>query len=105
MLALLDWIYGPNGYGDQYYLLMRDFLIVMPWWYGYFWLTMITGFFGFRYLRKAAVRHATVRRARQVESRTKRIIRAQKIQNAVRLARRAASNDNACIASDAALAG
>ena len=84
---------------------MRDFIMVMPWWYGYFWLTVITGFFGFRYLRKAAVRHASVRRAKQVKSRTKRIMQAQKANNAVRLARRTPANDFAGMTAETALAG
>ena len=78
MLALLDWVYGPQGYGDPYYLLMRDFILVMPWWYPYFWVALIGGILGWRQLRRMRARAAAKRGMRRVKARTQRVLDRQR---------------------------
>lgn len=76
MLAVLQWIYGPNAESDPYYLLLHDFVVLMPWWYPYMWLGIISAVVGWRVLRRLNRRRqsrAGIRRvlgrARQFEAR------------------------------------
>lgn len=41
MLAVLQWIYGPDAAADPYYQLLHDFVVLMPWWYPYMWLGIL----------------------------------------------------------------
>lgn len=52
MLAVLQWIYGPDAASDPYYLLLHDFVVLMPWWYPYMWLGIIASVVGWRLLRR-----------------------------------------------------
>ncbi len=52
MLALLQWIYGPGAEADPYYVLLRDFVVLMPWWYPYMWLGIIAAVVAWRLLRR-----------------------------------------------------
>lgn len=54
MLSLLQWIYGPGAEAeaDPYYVLLHDFVVLMPWWYPYMWLGIITAVVAWRLLRR-----------------------------------------------------
>ena len=52
MLAVLQWIYGPGAESDPYYLLLHDFVVLMPWWYPYMWLGIIASVVSWRLLRR-----------------------------------------------------
>lgn len=52
MLSVLQWLYGPNAESDPYYLLLHDFVVLMPWWYPYMWLGIITAVVAWRGLRR-----------------------------------------------------
>ena len=52
MLEVLQWIYGPGAEADPYYLLLRDFVVLMPWWYPYMWLGIGIAVVGWRLLRR-----------------------------------------------------
>lgn len=105
MLALLDWIYGPTGYGDPYYLLMRDFIMLMPWWYGYFWLSVIGSVFAYRKTRKVMARRATKKRAEGIAVRTRRIMKTQRVLDQIRHMRRRPCNDNTALEVGAVMTG
>jgi hypothetical protein len=73
MLAVLQWIYGPDAASDPYYQLLHDFVVLMPWWYPYMWLSIITGVVGWRLLRRFRVAHQNRRGLRRVRSRVSRL--------------------------------
>ena len=52
MLAVLQWIYGPDAAADPYYQLLHDFVVLMPWWYPYMWLGILGSVAGWRLLRR-----------------------------------------------------
>ena len=52
MLDVLQWIYGPGAEADPYYLLLKDFIVLMPWWYPYMWLGIIAAVVCWRALRR-----------------------------------------------------
>ena len=93
MLALLDWIYGPQGHGDPYYQLMRDFILVMPWWYPYFWVALIGSFLAWRQVRRARARASAKRGMRRVTARTERVLESQLGEIAAVRRRRIPAND------------
>ncbi|WP_193369230.1 hypothetical protein [Pelagibius marinus] len=41
MLAVLQWIYGPNAESDPYYQVMHDLIALLPWWYPLMWAVII----------------------------------------------------------------
>jgi len=69
LLEFLDFIYGPAGQTDPYYLLLRDFVILMPWWYPYFWAVLLGGFFGFKAFRSLRARLGARKAVRRVVGR------------------------------------
>lgn len=73
MLAVLQWIYGPDAASDPYYQLLHDFVVLMPWWYPYMWLGIITAVLGWRLLRRFRVAHQNRRGLRRVRSRVRRL--------------------------------
>lgn len=93
MLAVLDWVYGPQGYGDPYYQLMRDFILVMPWWYPYFWAALIGGILSWRQLRRVRARAGAKRGVRRVKARTERVLERQLDDIAALRRRRMPAND------------
>lgn len=52
MLAVLQWIYGPDAASDPYYQLLHDFVVLMPWWYPYMWLGILSSVVSWRLLRR-----------------------------------------------------
>ena len=52
MVAVLQWIYGPDAASDPYYQLLHDFVVLMPWWYPYMWLGIIGGVVSWRLARR-----------------------------------------------------
>src|SRR3546814_8424232 len=46
--SVLQWIYGPEAASDPYYLLLHDFVVLMPWWYPYMWLCIFGGLTSWR---------------------------------------------------------
>jgi len=73
MLAALQWIYGPDAASDPYYHLLHDFVVLMPWWYPYMWLGIITAVVGWRLLRRLRVAQQNRRGLRRVRSRVSRL--------------------------------
>jgi hypothetical protein len=73
MLAVLQWIYGPDAASDPYYQLLHDFVVLMPWWYPYMWLGILTAVVGWRLLRRLRVAQQNRRGLRRVRSRVRRL--------------------------------
>jgi hypothetical protein len=73
MLAVLQWIYGPDAASDPYYQLLHDFVVLMPWWYPYMWLGILTAVVGWRLLRRLRVARQNRRGLRRVRSRVRRL--------------------------------
>lgn len=69
MLAVLQWIYGPSAESDPYYLLLHDFVVLMPDWYGYMWLGIITSVVSWRLMRRWRLRRQSRVGLRRVRSR------------------------------------
>lgn len=73
MLSLLDWIYGPGAAADPYYALMREFIVLMPWWYPYMWLGIITTVVAWRLLRRMRLNRQNRIGLKRVRSRVLRL--------------------------------
>lgn len=73
MLAVLQWIYGPNAASDPYYQLMHDIIAVLPWWYPYMWLGIIGSVVGWRLLRRLRLRGQNRAGLRRVRSRVRKL--------------------------------
>ncbi|HMA14436.1 MAG: hypothetical protein ACM35H_12235 [Bacteroidota bacterium] len=73
MLAVLQWIYGPEAASDPYYQLLHDFVVLMPWWYPYMWLGIIGSVVGWRLLRRWRRGRQNRAGLRRVRSRVRRL--------------------------------
>lgn len=73
MLAVLQWIYGPNAAADPYYQLLHDFVVLMPWWYPYMWLGIIGGVVSWRLARRWRLGRQNRAGLRRVRSRVRRL--------------------------------
>lgn len=73
MLAVLQWIYGPDAASDPYYQLLHDFVVLMPWWYPYMWLGIISALVGWRVLRRWRIARQSRAGLRRVYSRVHRL--------------------------------
>ena len=73
MLAVLQWIYGPDAASDPYYHLLHDFVVLMPWWDPYMWLGIISAVTGWRLLRRWRQRRQSRVGLRRVRSRVLRL--------------------------------
>jgi hypothetical protein len=93
MLELLNWAYGPAGQTDPYYLLLRDFVLLMPWWYPWFWVAIIVSVLAFRFLRRWRRAHVSRRGSRRVQARTERLLDKEAAKFAARRMRRSPAND------------
>ena len=94
MLRLLDWAYGPAGQTDPYYLLLRDFILLMPWWYPWFWVAIIVAVLTFRYLRRWRRNRVACRGMRRVRERTERLLDDEAAMHAAARLRRSPANDH-----------
>jgi hypothetical protein len=72
MLAVLQWIYGPDAASDPYYQLLHDFVVLMPWWYPYMWLGILGSVAGWRLLRRWRLTRQNRAGLRRVRSRVHR---------------------------------
>jgi len=90
MLAVLQWIYGPNAGSDPYYQLMHDILTVLPWWYPYMWLTILGSVVAWRLARRLRRGRQNRIGLRRVRARVRAL--AERPQDAARLPR--AANDD-----------
>ena len=104
LLALLDWVYGPAAQSDPYYLLLRDFVILMPWWYPFVWIGGIAAFFALAFLKRFLWRRAHGRGAARVQARTRRLIAVQDAELAIKRLLRQPANDNGSGAKPTAVA-
>ena len=73
MLAVLQWIYGPGAEADPYYLLLHDFVVLMPWWYPYMWLGILGSVAAWRLTRRLRRRLQSRAGLRRVRHRIKRL--------------------------------
>jgi hypothetical protein len=73
MLAVLQWIYGPDAASDPYYQLLHDFVVLMPWWYPYMWLGILGSVVGWRLLRRWRLSRRNRAGLRRVRSRVRRL--------------------------------
>jgi len=73
MLAVLQWIYGPDAASDPYYNLLHDFVVLMPWWYPYMWLTILGGVAAWRLLRRWRLSRQNRAGLRRVRTRVRRL--------------------------------
>jgi hypothetical protein len=94
LLAMLNWVYGPAAQSDPYYLLLRDFIVLMPWWYPFMWVGGIATFFGYKILRRFLWRQSHKRGATRVRNRTQRLIGNQEAELAITRLLRKPANDN-----------
>ncbi len=95
MLQALEWIYGPYAASDPYYQVLRDFIILLPWWYPYIWAALVGGVFFYRGLRRWRVRRLTKRGVARVRGRTHRLVDAERRARERSARRRHAANDDA----------
>ena len=93
MMAILDWLYGPQRESDPYYLLLHDFAVLMPWWYPLFWAALIGGFLSWRAIRYWSARTRATKGARRVKARTERVLGRQQCEIARLRHRRRPAND------------
>ena len=93
MLEVLDWVYGPGGQNDPYYLLLRDFILLMPWWYPWFWVAIISGVIGMRHFARWRRRAHSIYGLRRVKARTDKILGAQFAELSAQRIRRRPAND------------
>lgn len=94
LLGFLDWVYGPAAQSDPYYLLLRDFIILMPWWYPFLWIGGIAAFVGLTLFRRMRWRLSHARSAARVRTRTDRLIAVQNAELAMKKLLRRPANDN-----------
>ena len=94
LLAILNWVYGPAAQSDPYYLLLRDFIVLMPWWYPFMWVGGIATFFGYKFFRQILWRQGHKRGATRVRDRTQRLIAIQDAELAITRLLRKPANDN-----------
>ncbi|MPZ11136.1 MAG: hypothetical protein GEU89_13155 [Kiloniellaceae bacterium] len=73
MLAVLQWIYGPQAASDPAYQLLHDFVVLMPWWYPYMWLCILTSVASWRLLRRWQRARQSRVGLRRVHSRVRRL--------------------------------
>lgn len=73
MLAVLQWIYGPDAAADPYYQLLHDFVVLMPWWYPYMWLGILGSVVGWRMTRRWRVARQNRAGLHRVRSRVRRL--------------------------------
>jgi hypothetical protein len=73
MLAVLQWIYGPKAASDPAYQLLHDFVVLMPWWYPYMWLCILTSVVSWRLLRRWQRARQSRAGLRRVHSRVRRL--------------------------------
>ena len=104
LLGLLDWVYGPAAQSDPYYLLLRDFIILMPWWYPFMWIGGIAAFFTFSLYRRLRWRRSHKHGAARVRLRTERLIAVQNAELAIKKLLRQPANDNPANAKPTAVA-
>jgi hypothetical protein len=71
MLAVLQWIYGPNAGSDPYYQLMHDIITVLPWWYPYMWLAILGSVVAWRLVRRLRLRRQNRAGLRRVRTRVR----------------------------------
>ncbi|MGD1876181.1 MAG: hypothetical protein ACFB13_01625 [Kiloniellaceae bacterium] len=71
MLAVLQWIYGPDAASDPYYQLLHDFVVLMPWWYPYMWLGIASSVVAWRLLRRWRLRRQNRSGLRRVRTRVR----------------------------------
>lgn len=94
MLQALEWIYGPYAASDPYYQVLRDFIILLPWWYPYIWAGLIGGVLLYRGLRRWRLRRLTRRGVARVRGRTYRLVDAERRARRRMARRRQAANDD-----------
>jgi len=94
MMALLDWVYGPQRESDPYYLLLHDFVVLMPWWYPLFWAALIGGIVSWRVFKHLRARSRATKGARRVKARTERVLSRQQCEIARLRYRRRPANDH-----------
>jgi hypothetical protein len=73
MLAVLQWIYGPEAASDPYYQLLHDFVVLMPWWYPYMWLGILGAVVAWRLLRRWRLASRNRAGLRRVRARVRRL--------------------------------
>jgi len=104
LLAFLNWVYGPAAQSDPYYLLLRDFVILMPWWYPFLWIGGIASFFGYKLFRQFLSNRSAARGAMRVKARAERLIAVQNAELSIKRLLRQPSNDNGSDAKPVAVA-
>ncbi|MEM7171454.1 MAG: hypothetical protein AAF530_14880 [Pseudomonadota bacterium] len=93
MVEILEGLYGPAAQSDPYFLLLKDFWVLMPWWYPYLWPSIIGAVILYRLLQKWRRRRAAKRGIARVHSRTQRLLGEGEAKMASqRLARRPAND-------------
>ena len=93
MLAVLDWIYGPMGASDPNYLLMRDIIVFLPWWYPYMWLGIGAAYFMQKSIRKRLRERKARLAGNRVLQRTERLMSRQARELAAKRLSRRPAND------------
>lgn len=73
MLAVLQWIYGPNAESDPYYQVMHDLIALLPWWYPLMWAVIIGSVVAWRLARRWRLRRQNRRGLRRVRARVRQL--------------------------------
>ncbi|MEO3430266.1 hypothetical protein AAFN88_15510 [Pelagibius sp. CAU 1746] len=73
MLAVLQWIYGPNAESDPYYQVMHDLIALLPWWYPVMWAVIIGSVVTWRLARRWRRRRQNRFGLRRVRARVRKL--------------------------------
>lgn len=73
MLAVLQWIYGPNAESDPYYQVMHDLIALLPWWYPLMWTVIIGSVVAWRLGRRWRRRRQNRFGLRRVRARVRKL--------------------------------
>ncbi len=76
MLAVLQWIYGPNAESDPYYQVMHDLIALLPWWYPLMWAVIIGSVVTWRLARRWRRRRQDRFGLRRVRARVRKLAEA-----------------------------
>ena len=93
MLQTLEWIYGANAQSDPYFQVLRDFVVLVPWWYPYIWLAIIAGVVLFRGARRWRTRRLARQGLLRVKRRTERLLGETRRAREILTRRRRPAND------------
>ncbi len=94
MVNFLEWIYGPAAHSDPYFVLLRDFWLLTPWWYPYLWLGILGTIVLVKLARFGLRRRAARAGIKRVQRRTEQLLRSSQSEPPMQRIMRQAANDD-----------